>query len=404
MKFSTRQSVNSTFNVVSSLLLMALFLALAYNNYRREQDLIIKGAVDTARTISRQIIETRDYLSRNVTNEPETNSALIPQVAASRVAELITRGSGYYVRQVSLRYRNPDNRPDSYESTYLKAFGTGTTHETWQVTTQSGKKSLRFLTPMVADQSCLTCHGRYEAAPRYIQARFPKGHFSYNYEVGEVIGAVSVAVPMEGLYHQVFHNLKRDLLYDGLILAIFIMFTARILNRTIIQPVKNVAGSISEVARTGNFSERIAHDRLDEIGDLINSFNSLMSELDQKTRQRIESEERYRNFIEIAQSPIITFMADGKIIISNQKAETLFGLSKKELLGQCIFDFLVESEQLQNATKDYFTGTSSALIGTTTFQKVRDVCGRTTDVEMVISVSQSEQSQMFSAILRTISV
>ncbi|HIJ96003.1 MAG TPA: DUF3365 domain-containing protein [Desulfuromonadales bacterium] len=401
MKFLPRKSVNSTFNMVSSLLLMALFLALAYNNYQREQDLILKGAVDTARTISRQIIETRDYLSRHVTSEPETNSALIPQVAASKIAEQITRGSRYYVRQVSLRYRNPNNRPDEYESALLETFVSSDARETWRVTTQSGKKSLRFLSPMIADESCLACHGSFETAPRYIQTRFPKGHFSYGYQVGEVIGAVSVAVPMESLYHQVFHNLRRDLLYDGVILTIFILFTARILNKTIIQPVKNVAGSISEVARTGNFSERIAHDRRDEIGDLINSFNTLMAELDHKTRQRIESEERYRNFIEIAKSPIVTFMADGKIIITNQKAEKLFGLGKEELLGQCIFDFILECDQLQGAIKDYFTSTRSELIGTTTRQKVRNVCGRITEVDMVISVSQSEQSQMFSAILRT---
>ena len=42
------------------------------------------------------------------------------------------------------------------------------------------------------------------------------------------------------------------------------------------------------------------------------------------------------------------------------------------------------------------------LIGTTTRQKVRDVCGRLFEVEMVISVSQSDQTQMFSAILRTV--
>jgi PAS domain S-box-containing protein len=126
-----------------------------------------------------------------------------------------------------------------------------------------------------------------------------------------------------------------------------------------------------------------------------------MSELDRKTLQRMESEDRYRNFIEIAQSPIITFMADGKIVISNQKAEKLFGLTKDELLGQSIFEFMEQGEELQAAVEDYFSAGSSDLIGTTTRQKVRDVCGRIFEVEMVISVSQSDQTQMFSAILRT---
>ncbi|MBI5483871.1 MAG: DUF3365 domain-containing protein [Deltaproteobacteria bacterium] len=398
--FSSR-SVSATFNLISSLLLVVLFLALAYNSYRREQELILKGAVDNARTISRQIIETRDYLSKRVTSEPERNQSLIPQVAASQIAQQLTNGSNYYVRQVSLRYRNLDNRPDDFETAQLNLFKTGKPEEVWQVAAKAGRKSLRYLLPMLADRSCLNCHGSYESAPGYIQARFPKGHFSYGYKVGEMIGAISVAVPMDDLYRQVRHNLKRDLIYDGIVLLIFILLSAWLLHRSIISPVKTVAGSISEVARTGNFSERVELKRTDEIGELIDSFNLLMAELEHKTRQRAESEERYRNFIEIAQSPIVTFMSDGKIVISNQKAETLFGLNKEELLGQSLFDFMLEGEQMRRAIADYFSVGSSELIGTTTRQKMRDVCGKPFDVDMVISVSQAEQSQMFSAILRT---
>lgn len=400
MNIFARRSVTTTFNIISSLLLVVLLLALAFNNYRREQELIIKGAVDNARTISRQIIETRDYLSRHVTSESENNPSLIPQVAASRVAQQMTSGSNYYVRQVSLRYRNPDNRPDDFEITQLNKFKEKKPEEHWQIDAKTGRKSLRYLLPMVANQSCITCHGSYETAPRFIQARFPKEHFSYGYRVGELIGAVSVAVPMEDVYRQIRHNLKRDIMYDGMVMAIFIILTGWILHRTIITPVKTVAGSISEVTRTGNFSERVRLKRKDEIGELIDSFNVLMAELDQKTRQRAESEERYRNFIEIAQSPIITFMSDGKIVISNHKAETLFGLNKEELLGQCIFEFMIKGEQMKQAIANYFSVGSSELIGTTTRQKMRDVCGKLFDVDMVISVSQSDQNQMFSAILR----
>ncbi len=129
-----------------------------------------------------------------------------------------------------------------------------------------------------------------------------------------------------------------------------------------------------------------------------------MAELERKTVQRLESEERYRNFIEIAQSPIVTFMVDGKIVIANQKAEKLFGMSKQELLGQSIYDFLEQGEQLQSEVTHYFDGSSNQLIGTTSRQKVRDVCGRLFEVEIVISVSQSDQNQMFTAILRTLKV
>lgn len=401
MAVFSRLGVNTKYNIISSLLLVALFVALAFSSYRREQELILKGAVDNARTISRQIIETRDYLSRSVTTEPEHNEKLIPQVAATQVALRLTRGSDYYVRQVSLRYRNPDNRPDSFEALQLAAFRDAKAIETWQVTRGDGKKSLRYLLPMVSDESCLTCHGSYDQAPAFVRQRFPRGHFSYGYKVGEVIGAVSVSIPMEGLYRQIGTNLKRDILYDGVVLLAFVFISGWIIRRTILTPVKAVAGSISTVAHTGNFSERLEGRGEDEIGELVAAFNELMAELDRKTLQRVESEDRYRNFIEIARSPIVTFMSDGKIVISNQKAEKLFGLTKQELLGQSIFEFMEHGEELRQAVEEYFTAGSSSLIGTTTRQNVRDVCGRLFEVEMVISVSQSDQTPMFSAILRS---
>lgn len=400
MKLIARNSVNTKLNIIFSMLLVALFLALGYNNYRRERQLVIKGAIDKASAISRQIIETRDYLSKHVTYEPQLNPNLIPQVAATSIARQLTAGSGYYVRQVSLRYRNPANRPDSFEAAQLAAFRKAKAVETWQVVAKNGEQALRYMLPMIADKSCLACHESYETSPAFVQARFPRGHFSYGYKVGDVIGAVSVSVPLEDLYQQVGVNLKRNILIDTIILACFIFFTRWIIRKTILAPVENVSTRISKVARTGNFSERLAPTSTDEIGELIVAFNELMSELDRKTIQKMESEERYRNFIEIAQSPIITFMADGKIVIANRKAEMLFGLTKEELLGQCIFDFLEDAETLRNAIKNYFRAESNELIGATTLQKARDVYGRLFNVEVVISVSQSDQNQLFSAILR----
>ncbi|HEX5773075.1 MAG TPA: DUF3365 domain-containing protein, partial [Geomobilimonas sp.] len=114
--------ISTKFNIIMSLLLIFLFLAAAFMTYRRQQALILKVAVDNARSFARQIIETRDYMSSVVRGEPEKNYSLVPQVVATRVAKRITSGSKYYVRQVSLRYRNPDNRPDDYETAQLRIF------------------------------------------------------------------------------------------------------------------------------------------------------------------------------------------------------------------------------------------------------------------------------------------
>ena len=44
------------------------------------------------------------------------------------------------------------------------------------------------------------------------------GHYSYNYRLGEVIGAVSVSIPMVDLYHDIGVNLESTSSYRGIII------------------------------------------------------------------------------------------------------------------------------------------------------------------------------------------
>ena len=393
-------NVRTKFNIVLSLLLLALFLALAGINYYQEQQLILKAAADNARMIARQIIETRDYLSASITNEPEQNSRLIPQVAATEIARRITKDSKFYVRQVSLRYRNPDNRPDKFESDHLRAFIDRRKVESFEVIPVNGKRSLRYMLAMVADKSCLTCHGSYDTAPRFVQRRFPPNHYSYGYRVGDIIGAVSVTVPIEELSRQVSRNFKTHILLDGTILIILAIVSSWLLRKSILNPIRKVSDGIRTVTKGNATGHTIPVTSTDEIGELIVSFNELHAELERKTLQRRESEDRYRNFIEIAQSPIVTFMTDGKILISNQKAETLLGINRQEILGQCIYDFMLNGDQLHQELAHYYTVGKSDFIGATVRQTLRDMCGRQFEVDMVISVSQSDHNPIFSAILR----
>ncbi len=389
--------------LIISCLLMVLFMALAWTSYHHDQQMALAETVDTARSIARQIIETRNYLSSVVQpGQVAQNPALIPQVVASQIALRLTKGSPYYVRQVSLRYRNPLNQPDPFERETLQLFHGPHPHERFQVVTANGTPTLRYLLPMVAERSCLLCHGSFEQAPAFVQQRFPRGHPSYNYKPGQVIGAISVSVPLTSLYQANLQGLEGELALEGAILLLLILTTGWLIHHTILAPVTQVSEGIEEVVSSGNFSTPITSGSNDEIGRLIHSFNELMAELQRRTRQRAEADTRYRNFIEIAQSPIVTFLPDGKIVIANQKAEKLFGLSKEELLGQCIFEFMADPQPLQQGIADYFSAGDSQMIGNTSRQTIRDICGRLFEVEMVVSVSQTEQEAMFTAILRAI--
>ncbi len=401
MSWLGRLKIGTKFNLIISLVLISLFLVAAYFTYERQQSLILRNAVDNARIIARQIIETRNYTSSVERNEADSNYALVPQVIATQVAKRITQNSDYYVRQVSLRYRNPANRPDSYEAAMLHRLAGKPPEELSKgVETKKGKV-FRYMLSMVAEKSCLKCHGTYESAPAFIRDRFPPGHYSYNYKVGEVIGAVSVSIPMVALYHDIGVNLELDILVRGIIFFLIISAMSILVRKSIINPVRLVSASIIDVTKTGNFGERLPKTSEDEIGQLIGAFNDLMEELGRKTLQSRESDERYRRFIEMARSAVVTFMEDGRIIISNQKAEDLLGLSRQALLGENIFKFIEDGEELRLALAANLREGRDGPTAVTR-HTVRNYQGRSIEVDMALSSSRTGENFIFTAILREI--
>ncbi|MBJ6752262.1 c-type heme family protein [Geomonas anaerohicana] len=388
-------SIRTKFFGLMSLLLIALLLASGLFLYHRQKAFVLRFAVDNARSFATQLIETREYMSSVVKNEPETNYSLVPQVVATQVAKRVTQNSKFYVRQVSLRYRNPENRPDAYETAQLQKFIKNPTTESYDIVQSGDTSFFRYLQPMRATPSCLGCHGSYQSAPDFVKKRFPPGHYSYNYQVGEVIGAVSVSIPVKDLYAQLGANFKLDLLARGLVFLIVTVVMGIIMSRQIIQPVKALSDRIIDVTRTGNYQEKLPQRSRDEIGMLIGAFNEMMEELSHRTVQSREADERYRRFIEVAASAVVTFLKDGKMVIVNEKAEDLFGRNRQMLLGESIFDFLEQGDKLRQRIEQ-----PGEFKEETTRQRVISATGKPVTVEMVVSASKADREPLYTAILR----
>ncbi|TGU74559.1 DUF3365 domain-containing protein [Geomonas terrae] len=388
-------SIRSKFFGLMSLLLIALLLATGIFTYQRQKEFILRFAVDNARSLATQLIETREYMSSVVKDEPERNYGLVPQVVATQVARRVTQNSKFYVRQVSLRYRNPENRPDAYETAQLTKFITQPATETYGIVESGDSSVFRYLLPMRATASCLECHGSYQSAPDFVRKRFPPGHYSYNYKVGEVIGAVSVTVPIKDLYAQLGADFKLDMMARGAVFLIVTIVMGFIMSRLIIEPVRLLSGAITNVTRTGFFDEKLPQKSHDEIGMLIGAFNDMMDELSRRTVQSREADERYRRFIEVAASAVITFLKDGKIVIANEKAEALFGRNRQMLLGESVYDFLEEGAALRERIEQPGEFTEE-----TTRQQVVSAGGKLVQVEMVVSASKADREPLFTAILR----
>jgi diguanylate cyclase (GGDEF)-like protein len=100
-----------------------------------------------------------------------------PAIMTEEISAVLRRSDGTYFRLTSLKPVNPANAPDSWERAVLLDFAAGA-NERWETTEASGVPELRYMRALVTDASCLTCHARQ------------------GYRVGDIRGAVSVAVPL----------------------------------------------------------------------------------------------------------------------------------------------------------------------------------------------------------------
>ncbi len=402
MKRFNDLKINTKLNLILSTLLIGLFLLTGLLTYREQRAMLLNIALEHARGIATQIIETRNYMAEVVRDEPEKNYDLIPEAVATGIAKRLTSGGPYYVRQISERYRNPNNQPDPYEAAQLKEFDAKSTKENYQTTRIDGEQLFRYLREMVAEESCLRCHGAYAEAPQFVQQRFPAGHPSYNYNVGEIIGAISVTVPLDDLFGELGHSMVYELISRLVVLLLVFIVVGLLIKRFITNPIRLASATMGRVTKTGSLAERIPVEASnDEIGELINGFNEMMATLDRTNLQRQESEDRYHNLVEASETGIITFLKNGKIVISNRRAEMLLSMTKQELLGMSIFDLLEKGEGLKQKVAELDFSGSPTGINAVFQDKTQLNAGQQVEVEVtLILASATDNVPMFTVLLK----
>jgi diguanylate cyclase (GGDEF)-like protein len=128
-------------------------------------------------------VETNPYLRSlgivaDISSSEGTLTLRNPAVMTHEVSEILDREKGVYFRLTSLKLVNPDNAPDAWERTNLRAFERQADSSAVTVDSNSRDRRYRYMRPLSVEASCLRCHAKQ------------------NYAVGEVRGAISVSIPM----------------------------------------------------------------------------------------------------------------------------------------------------------------------------------------------------------------
>lgn len=121
---------------------------------------------------------------------------------APAMAKAASEQTGWGIRRVSLRNRNPKAVPDAWERAALEDFDrraaageSPATLEKWDVVNTEGRRELRYMKALPVQPLCVSCHGPVDqlgpGVADKLKAHYPQD-LGTGYAVGQIRGAITI--------------------------------------------------------------------------------------------------------------------------------------------------------------------------------------------------------------------
>lgn len=119
---------------------------------------------------------------------------------APELAQTMREESGWQIRRVSLQPRNPNAKPDAWETEQLRQFAAERNAGAAPPELNAhrlGADTFRYMQAQITDGLCLLCHGDTldPSVEQALRQRYPEDTAT-GYRLGEVRGAISLSKPV----------------------------------------------------------------------------------------------------------------------------------------------------------------------------------------------------------------
>ncbi len=161
-------------------------------------------AADARSTAGSLIKQLGGELKKSIEANGPVEAISVCKEKAPAIAASLSKSSGFAVKRVSPKNRNPNGVPDAWEAQAqdalekrLAAGEKPETLDTWQVVKTSSGKEFRYAKALVTQQVCLTCHGTDipDGIKAKLAAEYPQDKAT-GYGPGMVRGIVSIKRPL----------------------------------------------------------------------------------------------------------------------------------------------------------------------------------------------------------------
>ncbi|MCF6149661.1 MAG: response regulator [Candidatus Kuenenia sp.] len=264
--------------IILAVLLISLNGIVGFFIYKRTRQEFVKEIREKARMLVIELETSRNYLA-SIMDKIEINeqtTKFIPAIATNAISKNFAEKTGYIIKQTSLRYRNKENKPDSFEEEILRKMEKDPgIVEYWADDLIEGKRVERYIYPLYVKEECLLCHGPKEKAPKVVQENYNTG---YDYKLGEIRGALSVIIPKE-IAEQRYASAIIFFIVIGstsiMLVVIIIFFTTN----KFLKPIEKLTAAATTIRKTGDLTTKVEISTNDEVGQLGEAFNDMSSKL-----------------------------------------------------------------------------------------------------------------------------
>ncbi|RZK73304.1 MAG: PAS domain S-box protein [Pedobacter sp.] len=235
----------------------------------------------------------------------------------------------------------------------------------------------------------------FPAKPQFSGYRF-EDDFMIGYEPvvqqGAVLGTLYIKSDMEVMYTQ----LKRILFITFFLVIgslIIAFFLSNFLQKIISKPILALKQTTRIVSENQNYAVRAVKMGKDELGDLTDAFNQMLTQIEKQNieiKQAEEASAKLAAIVESSDDAIIGQTLDGIITSWNKSAERMFGYTASEMIDQPIFKLMPgerldegqqilnrinEGERIENFETQRLTKNNKLLDVSVTISTVKDPAG-----------------------------
>lgn len=182
---------------------LALALSTALTAFAADEAQLLDEARNVAGSIPPKLLEV---LTQEIRKGGPENAIGVCRDKAPAMAKAASERTGWAIRRVSLRNRNPKAVPDSWEKAVLEDFDRRTAAgenpanmEKGELATIDGKPVYRYMKALPTQDLCLKCHGTPDQVSPEVQAKLKELYpddKAVGYKAGDVRGAITIKKPL----------------------------------------------------------------------------------------------------------------------------------------------------------------------------------------------------------------